>query len=104
MPTPASQPELQALASPVPTHSVLLRLSLGSSSRDDVLLCSNSFERYFHCGFLPSALFVRQTPPPAPTAIHRRQLPWSSSSSRPCPLPQFGSITVCAIRPLKSGV
>src|SRR5438270_13637983 len=44
-PTPASQPLLQALASPVPTHSVLPVGSLGSSTIDPTELISNEAER-----------------------------------------------------------
>src|SRR5918999_4714162 len=105
MPTPASQPDAQPLFSPVPAQSVLARLSFGSSSSAPMLLCSNSRESHFQFGSRASALFVRQTPPPA-LAIQSRQLPPppSSSSSSSPPFPQFGSMAPCVMRPLKSRV
>src|SRR5436190_23667676 len=65
MPTPASQPDEQRLASPVPRYSVSRVGSLGSSvsvptefwSSCSGLTCCQS-------GFGARALSVRQTPPP----------------------------------------
>jgi len=114
-PTPASQPEPHAFGSPVPTQSVSLCLSFGSSWIDAVLLCSKTRDRYFHWGLFASASSVRQTPPFA-FAIQRRQdpppslpLPWSEFEPRsfflPLPFePQLGSIASWAMRPLKLGV
>src|SRR5918999_6149794 len=107
MPTPASQPDAQPVFSPVPAQSGFARLAFGSSSSAPMLLCSNSRESHFQFGSRASALFVRQTPPPA-FAIQSRQLPppppSSSSSSSPRLPPQFGSMTPDVMRPLKSRV
>jgi hypothetical protein len=67
---------------------VSLLESFGSSSSAAVLLNWNPAERYSHLGWAANAFSVRQTPPPA-FAIQYRQLDG----------PQFGSMTLCAVRP-----
>src|SRR3954466_9153172 len=69
MPTPASQPDEQRLPSPVPSSSVLLLGSVGSSVRAPTEFWSRSSgPTWFHCGSPAAAKSVRQTPPPAAPA------------------------------------
>src|ERR1700745_731736 len=70
-PTPASL-SLDALASPVPTQTVLG--SFGSNTIELPELIPNEPETYFHVGCAVRASLVRHTPPPAATA-HNRQFP-----------------------------
>src|SRR3954471_18155331 len=66
MPTPASQPEPQRFASPVPRYSVSCFLSPGSSVRTPTEFWSSSFGlTCFQSGLSELALSVFQTPPPA---------------------------------------
>src|SRR6266516_2480115 len=66
MPTPASQPDEQRFASPVPRYRVSCLLSLGSSVSVPTEFWSSSFGlTCCHSGFGASVLSVRQTPPPA---------------------------------------
>src|SRR6476659_284931 len=80
MPTPASQPEPQRFASPVPRYSVSCFLSPGSSVRTPTEFWSSSFGLTWCQSGLPSlALSVRQTPPPAAPS-HRRHEPLALQS------------------------
>src|SRR3954454_7480019 len=89
MPTPASQPEPQRFASPVPRYSVSWFLSPGSSVRAPTEFWSSSFGLTCCQSGLPAlALLVRHTPPPA-APIQRRQ--------DPCAL-QSGSTTSAVVR------
>src|SRR5215471_4028686 len=69
MPTPASHPDPQRLASPVPRYSVFPFVSVGSRVSVPTEAWSSSPGRScVHSGSFASALLVRQTPPPdAPT-------------------------------------
>src|ERR1043166_8387352 len=91
MPTPASQPEEQRFASPVPRYSVLPLLSFGSSVRTPTEFWSNWFGLLcFQSGLGDSALFVRHTPPPeAPTQTVQSSLPF---------VPQLGDTTSAVSR------
>src|SRR6059036_3042762 len=73
MPTPASQPEEQRVASPVPRYSVFCFLSVGSRTRAPVeFWSSSSGASSFQSGSGAVALSVRQTPPPAAVAQTRQ--------------------------------
>src|SRR5512132_1322665 len=84
-PTPASL-SAEALASPVPTQTVLG--SLGSSAIELTALIPNEPERYFQVGSDTRASSVRHTPPPAGVA-HRRQFRGT----------QMGEIASAVVRP-----
>src|ERR671934_2050653 len=74
MPTPASQPELQRLASPVPRYSVFPDESFGSATRLPTEFWSRPPFSHVHAGSAARASSVRQTPPPdVPTQT--RQFP-----------------------------
>src|SRR5215831_12197768 len=104
MPTPTSQPLLQALGSPVPAQIVRWSRSLGSRARADVFcwakepdMKSQSGPSYFEVlgSSTARALSVFHTPPLV-AAIHIVQL------SRPDR--QSGEITPATVRPPKFSV
>src|SRR5437870_2347116 len=74
MPTPASQPELQRLASPVPRYSVFPVGSVGSAVSAPTEFCWIPSVSHVHVGRAARASSVRHTPPPE-TPTHMRQLP-----------------------------
>ena len=84
------------LPSPVPTQSVFELGSFGSIEIVPAALIPKLPPRYFQFGFGASALFVRQTPPPAGVIHIRHFAPW-----RPCAgvRPQFGSMARSVVRP-----
>src|SRR5262245_52100623 len=92
MPTPASQPDVQRFASPVPRYSVLLFFWVGSIvSTPTEFWPRSAASSWCQSGFGPSALLARQIPPPAAPAQTRQPPPLSSPwlSSLPWLLPLF---------------
>src|SRR5262245_57018537 len=74
MPTPASHPELQRLASPVPRYSVLPVGSFGSAVSAPTEFCRSVPSSQVHAGSAANPSSVRQTPPPE-TPTQSLQLP-----------------------------
>src|SRR5262245_64070506 len=73
-PVPATQPEAQMWASPVPAYTVSPLGSFGSMYALPAALMPSGPPRYAQCGSPVSAFFVRQTPPPA-AVMYARQSP-----------------------------
>jgi hypothetical protein len=71
-PTPATHPEAQMFASPVPTHTVLPVRSLRSIVTVPAALIPRGPPRYSHFGVAARASLVRHTPPPAGVAYIRQ--------------------------------